>query len=407
MTHPLLVLDVVGLTPRAARAHAPAARARRRRARRPPLGTVLPAVTCTVQSTLLTGAAARASTASSATAGTSATWARCYLWRQHNALVDGREGLGDGPPRPSPATPPPTSAGGTRWAPTPTSPSPRGPIYHADGRKSPDCYTRPPALHDELTDELGAFPLFQYWGPTASIASTRWIIDATRQIMRDHRPRPDLAYLPHLDYDLQRFGPDSPEAAAGRRRARRGARARCSTTPRRTGRHRRRARRSTASPRPTSPSTSTGRCAARACSRSTPRTAWSTSTRGPRGPSPSPTTRSRTSTSPTPPTCAASASCSQALPGVDEVLDGAGQAAYGLDHERSGELVAGRRAGRLVHLLLLARRRPGARLRPRRRDPPQARLRPRRAVLRPRRPAGRRPRPASASPARRPGCATR
>jgi hypothetical protein len=40
------------------------------------------------------------------------------------------------------------------------------PIYHSDGRKSPDCYVRPPALHDELTAELGAFPLFHYWGPT-------------------------------------------------------------------------------------------------------------------------------------------------------------------------------------------------------------------------------------------------
>ena len=36
----------------------------------------------------------------------------------------------------------------------------------------------------------------------------------------------------------------------------------------------------------------------------------------------------------------------------------------------------------LVHLLLLARRRPGARLRPHRRHPPQARLRPGRAVRR-------------------------
>ncbi len=49
------------------------------------------------------------------------------------------------------------------------------PIYHADGRKSPDCYTDPPELHDRLTGPLGEFPLFTYWGPTASITSSRWI----------------------------------------------------------------------------------------------------------------------------------------------------------------------------------------------------------------------------------------
>ena len=42
------------------------------------------------------------------------------------------------------------------------------PIYHADGRKSPDCYTDPPSLHDRLTGPLGEFPLFTYWGPTAA-----------------------------------------------------------------------------------------------------------------------------------------------------------------------------------------------------------------------------------------------
>jgi predicted AlkP superfamily pyrophosphatase or phosphodiesterase len=86
------------------------------------------------------------------------------------------------------------------------------PVYHADGRKSPDCYTRPAALHDRLTQRLGAFPLFQYWGPTASIASSRWIIEATRILLPEHDLT--LSYVPHLDYDLQRFGPESPQARA-------------------------------------------------------------------------------------------------------------------------------------------------------------------------------------------------
>lgn len=86
------------------------------------------------------------------------------------------------------------------------------PVYYADGRKEPDCYTRPPALHDELTDKLGTFPLFHFWGPGADLVSSRWIIDATRHILRTRRPDLALCYVPHLDYDLQRYGPDDPRS---------------------------------------------------------------------------------------------------------------------------------------------------------------------------------------------------
>jgi predicted AlkP superfamily pyrophosphatase or phosphodiesterase len=72
---------------------------------------------------------------------------------------------------------------------------------------------RPPALHDELVAEFGAFPLFRYWGPTASIASSAWIVAAARRVLRTHRPELTMVYVPHLDYDLQRFGPDAPQAA--------------------------------------------------------------------------------------------------------------------------------------------------------------------------------------------------
>lgn len=69
-----------------------------------------------------------------------------------------------------------------------------------------------PELHDELTDALGTFPLFHFWGPGADIVSSRWIIDATRHILRTRTPDLALCYLPHLDYDLQRFGPDDPRS---------------------------------------------------------------------------------------------------------------------------------------------------------------------------------------------------
>src|SRR4030088_3293246 len=87
------------------------------------------------------------------------------------------------------------------------------PIYIADGRKLPDCYTVPASLRDRLTERLGPFPLFQFWGPATTIASTRWIADATKLVMAERKPTLTLPYLPHLDYDLQRFGPDETHPA--------------------------------------------------------------------------------------------------------------------------------------------------------------------------------------------------
>jgi predicted AlkP superfamily pyrophosphatase or phosphodiesterase len=87
------------------------------------------------------------------------------------------------------------------------------PIYKADGRKLPDCYAVPAQLRDELTCKLGPFPLFQFWGPGTSIASTRWIVDAALHVLTRHDPTLTLVYLPHLDYDLQRHGPDADHPA--------------------------------------------------------------------------------------------------------------------------------------------------------------------------------------------------
>jgi predicted AlkP superfamily pyrophosphatase or phosphodiesterase len=85
------------------------------------------------------------------------------------------------------------------------------PTYWADGRKSPDIYTEPGGVRDELVARLGPFPLFRFWGPAAGIESTRWIVDATMHYVRQTSFQLVMTYLPHLDYDHQRFGPDSPE----------------------------------------------------------------------------------------------------------------------------------------------------------------------------------------------------
>ncbi|MEW2544573.1 nucleotide pyrophosphatase/phosphodiesterase family protein [Streptomyces sp. NPDC047002] len=206
---PLLVLDVVGLTPRLL-AHMPRLRQLADDGSRAALETVLPAVTCSAQSTFLTGTLP----AEHGIVGNGWYFRELgdvLLWRQHNGLVAG-DRLWDAARRAHPGY---TVANICWWyamgADTDWTVTPR-PVYYADGRKEPDCYTRPPALHDELTAELGTFPLFHFWGPGADLVSSQWIIDATRHILRTRAPDLALAYVPHLDYDLQRHGPDDPRS---------------------------------------------------------------------------------------------------------------------------------------------------------------------------------------------------
>jgi len=70
-------------------------------------------------------------------------------------------------------------------------------------------------LYDKLCASLGRpFNLMHYWGPLASAKGSDWIASATSVLLSDPTLAPDLCltYLPALDYDLQRFGPDSEKA---------------------------------------------------------------------------------------------------------------------------------------------------------------------------------------------------
>lgn len=87
------------------------------------------------------------------------------------------------------------------------------PQYLSDGRKMPDCYSHPAELRDLLQRELGQFPLFNFWGPNANIKSTRWIADASMITDSRYDPTLTLIYLPHLDYCLQKYGPDPMRTA--------------------------------------------------------------------------------------------------------------------------------------------------------------------------------------------------
>ena len=175
------------------------------------VGNIVPAVTCPVQTTYLTGLLPR----DHGIVGNG--WyfrdlSEVMFWRQSNRLVAG-ERLWDAAKRLEPNF---TCANLFWWynmyATADIGVTPR-PLYPADGRKIPDCYTAPSELRDELTSRFGRFPLFSFWGPATSVSASEWITHSALHIRRERKPTLTLIYLPHLDYVLQRYGPGTPQAA--------------------------------------------------------------------------------------------------------------------------------------------------------------------------------------------------
>ena len=88
------------------------------------------------------------------------------------------------------------------------------PIHKHGGGMTMDCYSSPRSLYETMKAANGRdFALWRYWGPFASAASSEWIAKGFAAYLA----APDAAgfvwcYLPALDYDLQRFGPSSPQA---------------------------------------------------------------------------------------------------------------------------------------------------------------------------------------------------
>lgn len=206
-----LVLNVVGLTADLLR-HAPHLAALAAQGGQRCIGPLLPAVTCSVQSTYLTGLPP------SGHGIVGNGWyfrdlAEVMLWRQSNRLVAG-EKVWEAARRRDPSF---TCAQLFWWynmySSADYSVTPR-PCYPADGRKIPDLYTQPAGLRDELQAKLGQFPLFKFWGPAAGIESSRWIADCALHMLERRRPSLALVYLPHLDYGLQRLGPNHPAIPA-------------------------------------------------------------------------------------------------------------------------------------------------------------------------------------------------
>jgi predicted AlkP superfamily pyrophosphatase or phosphodiesterase len=207
--HRTAVLLVVGLTQDLLGEHSPNLNALAKRGGLRSLNTITPAVTCSAQATLMTG------TLPSEHGIVANGWyfrdlSEVWLWRQSERLVSG-EKIWDAAKKRDPSF---TCAKMFWWYNMYSSAdyavTPR-PMYPADGRKLPDVWTNPKDLRDQLQGELGTFPLFSFWGPNANIESTKWIADSAVSVFDSRNPTLTMVYLPHLDYCLQKFGPDHAE----------------------------------------------------------------------------------------------------------------------------------------------------------------------------------------------------
>ena len=173
------------------------------------LRTITPAVTCSVQATFVTGTMPR----DHGVVGNG--WyfrdlAQVMFWKQANQLVGGEKVWETARRRDRSVTCAKMFWWFNMYSSADWSVTPR-PIYPADGRKIPDIYSHPANLKDRLTDAIGPFPFFNFWGPNADLRSSDWIAKASAKVDEWSSPSLHLVYLPHLDYNLQRLGPNDPK----------------------------------------------------------------------------------------------------------------------------------------------------------------------------------------------------
>ncbi len=200
------VLNVVGLTPEIIGEHTPHIKRYIEQHSLSTIKTIFPAVTCSVQSTFLTGKYPK-DTGIVGNGWYFRDLCEIAFWKQSNKLVE-QEKIWEIARKQNPTF---TCANICWWynmySNVDYSITPR-PMYPADGRKIPDCYCKPAEIKAMIEKKLGVFPLFNFWGPKTSIRSSQWIAQAAMCLYNVYQPNLSLVYLPHLDYGLQKFGPD-------------------------------------------------------------------------------------------------------------------------------------------------------------------------------------------------------
>jgi predicted AlkP superfamily pyrophosphatase or phosphodiesterase len=77
---------------------------------------------------------------------------------------------------------------------------------HMEDRIIMWCYSKPPGFYEKLLQKIGKFDLSWYWGPLASKKSSEWIELATEFVLENEMPNFLFTYIPHLDYAFQRNG---------------------------------------------------------------------------------------------------------------------------------------------------------------------------------------------------------
>lgn len=206
-----VVLNVVGLTPNLLGEHTPFLSTWASQGQVVPVKPALPAVTCSVQASYLTGKWPHEH-------GIVANgWyfrdeCEVKFWRQSNRLIQTKKVW-----ETARSLDPTFTCANLFWwynmySSADISITPR-PMYLADGRKIPDIYTHPADLRSHLQKQLGTFPLFDFWGPKTSIRSSQWIAESAKVVEEMYAPTLTLIYIPHLDYSLQRLGPNDPAIA--------------------------------------------------------------------------------------------------------------------------------------------------------------------------------------------------
>jgi predicted AlkP superfamily pyrophosphatase or phosphodiesterase len=205
---PLVLVNAVGLTSRLLE-HAPRMRALAKVGWVRPLRETLPAVTCTAQATILTGQPPEVH-GIVANGWLFRDTMEVRFWQQSSRLLQAE---------PFYVTARRRAAGQGRefrcaklfwWfnqgAEVAFAVTPK-PHYGADGNKVFGITGRPAALPEALERQLGPFPFPRFWGPMAGRGCTEWIARCAASVLLENHPDLTLVYLPHLDYDPQRFGP--------------------------------------------------------------------------------------------------------------------------------------------------------------------------------------------------------
>ncbi len=211
-TAPLVLINAVGLTGRLL-AHAPRLRALADSGWVRPLRETLPAVTCSVQATILTGLPP----SEHGIVGNGWLFrdtGEVRFWQQSCRLIQGNPLYVTARRRAEEQGRPFRVAklfwwfnqgAAVDWSVTPK------PYYGADGNKVFGITGSPDGLPEKLEAELGTFPFRTFWGPGAGLPCTSWIANCAATLLEKERPELSLVYLPHLDYDPQRFGPSGSD----------------------------------------------------------------------------------------------------------------------------------------------------------------------------------------------------